>query len=272
MTINPASTPTSSVSLSTTIVLSVPASPAVRDFAFAQVGWAGGTGVGITPPAGWTLIRRVDSTTVVGQATYYRVIDGSEGASYTWTLDTSVQNSGQMDLYRSDANGVLSLDVENGQSNASSANVTAPSITTSVINTMLVFGGGIAGAVTFTPPTGFTERTDVNSGTIAYKNQAASGATGAITATASAAGLNIAFLIAIKEVLPTIEQEGFRFRNDDGSETTATWRQTQDTNDSVAVSTRIRLRTLINTTGDTFSGQYKLQYRKVGDDTWMDVQ
>jgi hypothetical protein len=73
-------------------------------------------------------------------------------------------------------------------------------------------------------------------------------------------------------VSATLEQEGFRFRNDDGSESTATWRQAQDTNDSVAVSTTLRLRMLLNATGNPDPGQYKLQYRKVGDDTWMDVQ
>ena len=69
-----------------------------------------------------------------------------------------------------------------------------------------------------------------------------------------------------------LEQEGFRFRNDDGSETTATWAASQDTNYSVSPSTLKRLRMLVNATGDPAAGEYKLQYRKVGDDTWMDVQ
>ncbi len=63
---------------------------------------------------------------------------------------------------------------------------------------------------------------------------------------------------------PTLEQEGFRFRNDDGSEAAATWRQAQDVNDTIAKDTNIRLRVLVNATGDPASNQYQLEYRKVG--------
>jgi len=71
--------------------------------------------------------------------------------------------------------------------------------------------------------------------------------------------------------IPVYEQEGFRWRNDDGSETTATWRQTQDTNDSVAKETPLRLRMLVNATNDPPAAHYKLQYKPPGADTWEDV-
>ena len=71
---------------------------------------------------------------------------------------------------------------------------------------------------------------------------------------------------------PTLEQEGYRFRNDDGSETTATWAAAQDTPYTVNTLTPLRLRGLINATGNPPPKQFKLRYRKVGDDTWMDVQ
>lgn len=61
------------------------------------------------------------------------------------------------------------------------------------------------------------------------------------------------------------EQEGFRWRNDDGSESAATWRQNQDANDSVAVDTNIRLRMLINGTGDLPSNAYRLEWKRAGD-------
>jgi hypothetical protein len=63
----------------------------------------------------------------------------------------------------------------------------------------------------------------------------------------------------------TLEQEGYRFRNDDGSESAATWRQTQDTVDTVAKSTNIRLRVLINATGDPATKQYQLEYKEASD-------
>lgn len=77
------------------------------------------------------------------------------------------------------------------------------------------------------------------------------------------------------ELNPTFEFEGFRFRNDDGNETTATWRQIQDTNDSVSLSTLIRFRALINTdNSDPPSINYSLQWRKsgAGDNAWRDVK
>jgi len=70
----------------------------------------------------------------------------------------------------------------------------------------------------------------------------------------------------------TRTQEGFRWRNDDGSETTATWKANQDTNVSFGdIDTPIRLRVLTDTSSDAPSEGVKLQYRKVGDPDWLDV-
>lgn len=68
-----------------------------------------------------------------------------------------------------------------------------------------------------------------------------------------------------------LEQEGFRWRNDDGSEATATWKAAQDTNVTVVPDAITRLRMLVNATGDPASARYKLQYRKVGAAAWRDM-
>lgn len=70
--------------------------------------------------------------------------------------------------------------------------------------------------------------------------------------------------LAIQEgATATYEQEGFRFRRDDGSETTATWLDTQD--DSIARHTGVntRLRTIVKAGGgvDPPSQTYGLWYR-----------
>jgi hypothetical protein len=72
---------------------------------------------------------------------------------------------------------------------------------------------------------------------------------------------------------PTLsyEQEGFRFRNDDGSETSATWVAAQDTNISRGAGINTRLRMLTNIVSDPPSQRAKLQFRKVGQTDWMDV-
>lgn len=69
----------------------------------------------------------------------------------------------------------------------------------------------------------------------------------------------------------TTEQEGFRWRNDDGTEAAATWKAAQDTTVTLAPGDKARLRFVVNTTGDTPSSQYKLQYRKVGAAAWRNV-
>jgi hypothetical protein len=70
-----------------------------------------------------------------------------------------------------------------------------------------------------------------------------------------------------------MEQEGFRWRNDDGDEDEATWRQNQDVDDTVAKSTNVRLRTLVDATGDPPTQQATLQYKRSDEAAaeWRDV-
>lgn len=69
----------------------------------------------------------------------------------------------------------------------------------------------------------------------------------------------------------TLDQTKFRWRNDDGSETTATWAAAEDANVTIAALTPTRLRVEITATGDPASKTYRLQYRKVGETYWRDV-
>ena len=69
----------------------------------------------------------------------------------------------------------------------------------------------------------------------------------------------------------SVEQESFRFRNDDGSESAATWKAAQDVNASVGIDEVFRLRFLLNATGDPAAQSYQLEYRKVGAASWTKV-
>lgn len=73
-----------------------------------------------------------------------------------------------------------------------------------------------------------------------------------------------ASIISFKGVQPTFEQEGFRWRADDGSETTATWLAVQDVAITRASLTNTRLRVLVNATLDPASTQYQLEYKVSG--------
>jgi hypothetical protein len=69
----------------------------------------------------------------------------------------------------------------------------------------------------------------------------------------------------------SVDQFGFRARNDDGSETTATWQAAQNTAFTITPDQVFRLRLGVNATGDPVSAGYKLQYRKVGAASWRNV-
>jgi len=68
------------------------------------------------------------------------------------------------------------------------------------------------------------------------------------------------------------ELEGFRFRNDDGSESAATWAAAQDTNIEAPRLAPRRLRTLTNVTNDPPTVQRLSQYRKVGTENWRTLR
>ncbi len=71
--------------------------------------------------------------------------------------------------------------------------------------------------------------------------------------------------------VPELEQEGYRFRNDDGSESGATWKVAQDTNLSLGVGDRFRLRFVVDAVGDPAAATFQLQARKQGEATWKNV-
>ena len=67
----------------------------------------------------------------------------------------------------------------------------------------------------------------------------------------------------------TVDQEGFRWRTDDGSETTATWLAAQDTDIIRPTATNTRIRFVLNSTLDRGAEGYQLEYRVVGSgDEW----
>lgn len=69
-------------------------------------------------------------------------------------------------------------------------------------------------------------------------------------------------------VSATLTQEGFRWRNDDGSESTATWADTQDTDITLAPETPVRIRILVDASGAPNSSQFRLEYKLTSDSNW----
>lgn len=149
----------------------------------------------ITAPAGWTLVRQTNNTnnTANALAIYRRIATATDPANFTWTFTASTGSAGVMAAF-SGVDLQNPIDVENAQTNSSNTAQQAPSLTTTDANEMIVSVHAIASAVTWTAPAGMTEAAEARSGALGaagesvsvnYVLQAAAGASGTKTATAS---------------------------------------------------------------------------------------
>ena len=165
--------------------------------------------IGITPPAGWSLVRRLDNPdtgdgTDNGLVVYLKVAGASEPASYQWSFTCSASCATYG--FQAAAGGILTFSgvdtatpidgggtVENGVNTISGAQTT-PSVTTTVANTMLVASHTFASAYTWLPTPGgplgaMNEAVDVLAGSqsteINWLLQPAAGATGQYRASPS---------------------------------------------------------------------------------------
>jgi hypothetical protein len=196
----------------TSLTLNKPAGAIVNDLLLAQV-TIRSTSITITPPAGWTFVRRDNTgsgSNQLGQAVYYKFVGGSEPASYTWSFGGSIDASGGI-VSEAGVSPTSPIDVSGGLG-GSGTDVTAPSVTTTAPNDGLVAFFASGSSTAFTPPGGMPERYQAGGGqtsvSAADGSQAAAGATGARIATAPSApssSPNIGQLIALhKDATPPI--------------------------------------------------------------------
>jgi fibronectin type 3 domain-containing protein len=193
--------------VATTLVLPKPAGVVAGDALLAVVDAQGAPVV--TPPAGWTLVRADTSTSVsptLGQSVYVYIAGASEPASYTFTLATARGAAGGILAY-DNVDNANPIDVHSGAAASASA-VTAPAVTTTGPDRMIVGIFGIAPSRTVTPPAGMTERFQVSASTTAGEKvtseatdvaQPVAGSSGARTASFSGAvGRVIGQLVALR--------------------------------------------------------------------------
>ena len=150
------------------------------------------------------------SATTNSHAVYRLLAGASEPASYLWTFSSSVGSAGGIQAF-SGVNTSTPIDVELGQSNASSLTQSAPSVTPATTRTMIVTSHSFASAATWTPPAGMTEAFDVASQAVPsaagvsiegdFVLQPLAAATGIKSATASAnADVGNTQIIALRHV------------------------------------------------------------------------
>jgi hypothetical protein len=206
-TFGSASSVANSSSGASTIVITKPAAVANDDVLVAGITVNGGTDITITPPSGWTLIRRTNNGGNVGIASYYHVVTsaGSEPVSYSWGLATSgaTRRASGGILRYTGVDTANPIDVDNGGTGSSSS-PTAPTVTTTAANDLVVGFFGLDENATFTAPGGMNERYDVantdSSGPTteaADYTQASAGATGTKAASATQSNDWAAQLVAL---------------------------------------------------------------------------
>jgi hypothetical protein len=155
----------------------------------------------ITPPAGWTLIRMINTPLTANASTYWKRAS-SESGSYTFNFSSSQRASGAIASFSGVATSGNPIDTENGQGNFSSVTAIAPSITTTGNNEAVIFASvdDNSPISSWTPPTGMQEVADSNSPasvTIDYLIKPTAGATGDVTGTCMDNGNNASFLFAL---------------------------------------------------------------------------
>lgn len=161
-----------------------------------------------TPPAGWTLVVQ-NTANAVQSAVFYRIADGTQPASQTWTRDNNaVAVTAVVVIARhTGARATDPIDVA-GLVGGSGASLVLPSITAANANTFLWQSAVSQNAgATWTPPASATERYDVSTtgvarGVAGGDAVVGAGATGTRTWTPSASVNLGGAIVAVIPALP----------------------------------------------------------------------
>ena len=187
---------------SQTLTIPAPPGAVAGDVALASIDVRDATG--ITPPSGWTLVRSDDGERKgLRQAIYRHVVSASDPASFSWSFNSSVGAAGAILAY-SGVDTANPIDATSG-TRGNATQITAPSVTTTVANAMIVGFFGTAAWAPIAPPAGATERLEVaTSGGRGVTSQsvdflqAAAGASGTRVATATVKATNVGQLVALR--------------------------------------------------------------------------
>lgn len=184
-----------------TVAIPVPSGTAAGDVLVVCLALNGSKVDSAGVPAGWSLIAAVTSVSNPRVFGYYRVAGASEPASYSWTLSSSVANSGGMARYSGvSGSGPLDAPVSAGFG-AATTSPTLTGVTTASPNAMLV---GCMGAnssnVGITGPAGMSTLWDLGGKREQADDaiQAAAGPSGAKTWTFAAAREWAGWLVALR--------------------------------------------------------------------------
>ena len=196
----------------TSLVVTAPSGLATNDGVVATA--TQGTADVMNPPTGFTELASSEIQNTTHGATMCAgwKIEASPPANYTFTIATADACASIVAFSGIDATGTLnqSSGAEDETDSASPRNINATGFTTTEICDLVWIGtcpwDAVGSGKSFTPPTNFTERLDLDSGDettlgIATRDAFAVGATGTVTGTSTFAGHSggfITFMLALK--------------------------------------------------------------------------
>ena len=162
----------------------------------------------VSVPAGWTLVLANDNGSSVGIVIYRKLATSSEPASYSWTIGSSNRTAAGIVAFRG-VNTSAPVNVSGSQVNSASTSYTAPSVSTTVANAMLVtFYAATDGSGSVNAPTGMAQAFAVGSGGgsngvvagSSYAAQATIGASGNKISASNSSLVNIGALVALQPI------------------------------------------------------------------------
>ena len=160
----------------------------------------------VTAPSGWTLVLDHENGHGYSQIVYVRVASGSEPASFRWRFSRSTTAAGSITVYAG-VNAAQPIDVAGGRTNSSSQSITAPSVTTTIPEALLVGFFGIDSNAAIWPPSGMVEQAEVRATghdkvTLESADEfiLTAGATGKRVATSNKRADNIGQVIALRPI------------------------------------------------------------------------
>ena len=253
--------------LSSNLNLSEPVGAANGDYQIVQLACPHGTPGTIGGTTGWTLLRSGTGT----NGDFYVYVQVRSGApTLTWTATGSwTGTEWHYHSFAPPSNKTWSTDTSAQTAVTTGTNPDAPSATASQTGDESVALGFNWAGGTWTAPSTYSLRS-VNTGGLdcscASKTLTASGAENP-AAFSGGSGSNDLYAVTVlvkQTTTAPLTQSHVKFRNDDGSETTATNLASQDVNVTTGLNVNVRLRVQVSASGDPPSVVPSLWYTKNG--------
>jgi len=180
-------TATTGIGESSTLTIEKPAGTQAGDLLVAALMLDQGKRASVSAPSGWILVRRKNKSRNIGMGVYYRIAGESEPASYLFPLNKTLK-------WAASISRISGVDIEtpvgaSGGSSGRNGSVSAPSITTTKDNALILAFYTNRRNTTYAPHSATTERYDAPnapegrpSNMLATFEQTAAGVTGNKTA------------------------------------------------------------------------------------------